>query len=113
MPHEPDPKKYQVHTTKGDGATPDPDMVQDEKCRYVYVAIMETGQIYTYLMGGLPTTSHSGNTYILVLYDYNGNIFLSAPMKKRGDKEMVRAFDLLIQSLIMCGLRPPPATPGQ
>jgi hypothetical protein len=27
-------------------------------------------------------------------------------MKNRGDKEMVRAFDLLIQSLIICGLIP-------
>jgi hypothetical protein len=27
-------------------------------------------------------------------------------MKNRGDKEMIRAFDLLIQSLIIRGLRP-------
>jgi hypothetical protein len=27
-------------------------------------------------------------------------------MKNRGDKEMVRAFDFLIQSLIICGLKP-------
>jgi hypothetical protein len=91
---------------------PDPDMVQEEKCRYVYEAIMETGQIYTDLTGRFPTMSHSGNKYILVLYDYNSNRVLSSPMKNRGDKEMVRAFDLLIQSLIMRGLRPT-ATPGQ
>jgi hypothetical protein len=27
-------------------------------------------------------------------------------MKNRGDKDMVRAFDLLIKSLIICGLKP-------
>jgi hypothetical protein len=86
--------------------TPEPDMVQEDKYRYVYAAIMETGQIYTDLTGGFPTMSHSGNKYILVLYDYDSNSFLSTPMKNRGDKNMVRAFDLLIQSLIMCGLRP-------
>jgi hypothetical protein len=47
----------------------------------------------------------SGNKYILILYDYDSNIVLSAPMKNRGDKEMVRAFDLLIQSLIIRGLK--------
>jgi hypothetical protein len=52
------------------------------------------------------TTSMSGNKYILILYDYDTNSFLSAPMKNRGDKEMVRAFDFLIQSLIIHGLKP-------
>jgi hypothetical protein len=57
-------------------------------------------------MGRFPTTSLSGNKYVLIMYDYDSNIIISAPMKKRGDKEMVRAFDILIQSLILCGLKP-------
>jgi hypothetical protein len=40
------------------------------------------------------------------LINYDSNNVLSAPMKNRGDKEMVRAFDLLIQSLVIRGLRP-------
>jgi hypothetical protein len=67
---------------------------------------METSQIYTDLTGIFPTTSLGGNTYILTLYDYDSNIILSVPMKNRGDKEIVRAVDLLIQSLIIRGLRP-------
>jgi hypothetical protein len=63
-------------------------------------------QIYTDLTGIFPTTSISGNRYILILYDYDSNSVLSAPMKNRGAKGMVRAFDLLIQSLIIRGLRP-------
>jgi hypothetical protein len=43
---------------------------------------------------------------MLILYDYDGNSILSTPMNNRGDKEMVRAFDLLIQSLIIRGLKP-------
>jgi hypothetical protein len=42
----------------------------------------------------------------VILYDDDSNIVLSAPMKNRGDKDMVRAFDLLIQSLIIRGLKP-------
>jgi hypothetical protein len=66
--------------------TPEPDMAQEKKCRYVYVAAMETGKIYTDLTGSFPSTSLSGNTYILVLYDYDSNSVLSAPVKNRGDK---------------------------
>jgi hypothetical protein len=58
-------------------------------------------------MGRFPTTSLSGKTYILILYDYDSNSILSYPMKNRGDKEMVRAFDLLVQSIILRGLKPP------
>jgi hypothetical protein len=81
-------------------------MVQEVKCNFIYAAIMETSQIYTDVTGRFPTTYLSGNKHILILFDYDSIIVLSAPMKNRGDKEMVRAFDLLIQSLIICGLRP-------
>jgi hypothetical protein len=81
-------------------------MVQEEKCNFIYAAIMDTNQIYTDLTGRFPTTSLSGNKYILILHDYYSNITPSAPMKNRGDKDMVRAFDLLIQSLIIRGLKP-------
>jgi hypothetical protein len=85
---------------------PETDMVQEEKCHYLYATTLETNQIYSDLTGRFPTTSLSGNKYILILYDYDSNSILSAPMKIRGDKEMVRAFDLLVQSLILRGLKP-------
>jgi hypothetical protein len=85
---------------------PEPDMIQEDKCHYTYAATLETNQIYSDLTGRLPTTSLSRNKYILILYDYDSNRILSAPMKNRGVKEMVRAFDLLIQSLIVRGLKP-------
>jgi hypothetical protein len=85
---------------------PETDMVQEDKCNYIYSAVMDTNEIYTDLTGRFPTTSLSGNKYILILYDYDSNSVLSAPMKNRGDKYMVRAFDLLIQSLIIRGLKP-------
>jgi hypothetical protein len=86
--------------------TPETDMAQEDKCNFMFSAVMVTNQIYTDLTGRFPTTSLSGNKYILILYDYDSNSVLSAPMKNRGDKDMVRAFDLLIQSLIIRGLKP-------
>jgi hypothetical protein len=72
----------------------------------MYATIMETNQIYTELTGRSPTTSLSGKNYILILYDYDSNIVLYAPMKNRGENKTVRSFDLLIQSLIIRGLIP-------
>jgi hypothetical protein len=85
---------------------PETDMIQEDRCHYIYATTLETNQIYLDLTGRFPTTSLSGNKYILILYDYDSNSVLSAPMKNRGDKEMVRAFDFLIQSLIVRGLKP-------
>jgi hypothetical protein len=85
---------------------PETDMIQEDKCHYIYATTLETNQIYSDLTGRFPATSLSGNKYILILYDYDSNSVLSAPMKNRGDKEMVWAFDFLIQALIVRGLKP-------
>jgi hypothetical protein len=63
---------------------PEPDMIQEDKYHYIYAATLETNQIYSDLTGIFPTTSLSGNKYILILYDYDSNSILSAPMKKQG-----------------------------
>jgi hypothetical protein len=86
--------------------TPESEMVQEDKCNFMYSTIMETNQIYTYVTGRFTTNSLSCNKYILILYDYYRNSVLSAPMKNRGDKDMIRSFDLFIQSLFIRGLKP-------
>jgi hypothetical protein len=89
-----------------DITAPETDMIQEDKCHYIYATTLETNQIYSDLTGTFPTTSLSGNKYILIRYDYDSNIVISAPMTNRGGKEMVRAFDFLIQSLILHGFKP-------
>jgi hypothetical protein len=69
---------------------PETDMIQEDKCHYIYATTLETNQIYSDLTGRFPTTSLSGKKDILILYDYDRNSFLSSLMKNRGDKEMVR-----------------------
>jgi hypothetical protein len=87
--------RHNIQSTQPAEVEPAPDsyMVQEDKCYFMYTAIVETDQIYTDLTGRFPTTSLSGNKYILILYDYDSNSVLSAPMKNRGDKDIVRSFD--------------------
>jgi hypothetical protein len=76
------------------------------KTEFVYATIVNSGQIHSDLTGRFPTTSAKGNTYVLVVYDYDTNNVLTEPMKSRGDQEMVRAYNKLIQELVDHGLKP-------
>jgi hypothetical protein len=72
----------------------------------VYATIVDSGQIHSDLTGCFPTTSAKGNKYVLFLYDYDTNTILTEPMKSRGDQEMVRAYNKLIQELVDRGFKP-------
>jgi hypothetical protein len=76
------------------------------KTDFVYATIVDAGQIHSDLTGQFPTTFSKGHKYVLVLYDYNTNNILTEPMKNRGDKEIVRAYNKLIQQLIDHGFKP-------
>ena len=47
-----------------------------------------------------------GMKYIFVLYDYDSNVILAAPMKSRKGSEMVKAFDECYQQLKTAGITP-------
>jgi hypothetical protein len=55
--------RQNIRSTKPavDHPAQEPDMVQEDKCNYIYAAVMETNQIYTYLTGRFTTTSLGGN----------------------------------------------------
>jgi hypothetical protein len=74
---------------------------------FLYATIVDSGQFHSDLTGRLPTTSARGNKNVLVLYDYDTNNILTEPMKSRGDQEMVRAYNKLIQELVDHGFKPP------
>jgi hypothetical protein len=56
-----------------------------DKTDFVYATIVDSGQIHSDLIGRFPTTSAKGNTYVLVLYDYDTNNIMTETMKSRGD----------------------------
>jgi hypothetical protein len=83
----------------------------DGKCtQFVYVAIIqapnESGQIYTDQTGCFPFTSHRGNKYIMILYDYDSNSILVEPMKIQTDNKIIRSYQALHDCLIAASLKP-------
>jgi hypothetical protein len=67
-------------------SAPEIEMIQEDKCHCMYATALETNQIYSDLTGSFPTTSLIGNKDMLILYDYDSNSILYAPMKNKGDK---------------------------
>jgi hypothetical protein len=87
--------------------TPEHEMVQEDKCSYVFAAITQTGKIYTNLTCRFPTTSLTGKKYTLILFDYDRNNVLFVPMKNRGYKELVSLRNYLTKQGIDYQLAPP------
>jgi hypothetical protein len=105
--HESAAPKFKLHSAAGAlwGLNAAPEDIG--KTDVVYATMVEAGQIHIDLTGSFPTTSAKGNKYFLVLYEYDTNNILTEPMKNRGDKYMVRAYNKLIQELIDNGFKPP------
>jgi len=74
---------------------------------HCYVAVMETmGQVYTDPTGQFIVPSSTGNNYLLVLYNYNSNAILVAPMKTCTAGSIVAAYKMLHKRLCDADLRP-------
>jgi hypothetical protein len=56
--------------------------------------------------GIFPVVSSKGNKYIMILYDYDINAILAQPIKDRTAPELLRAFQVMEQELVACGLKP-------
>ncbi len=65
-----------------------------------------SGQIYTDPTGRFLTPSISGNTDMLVLYDYDSNAILVEPMKGKSGPQILAAYKRAIALLTKRGLKP-------
>ncbi|KAI2506705.1 Reverse transcriptase (RNA-dependent DNA polymerase) [Fragilaria crotonensis] len=83
----------------------DPD---NQRTHHCFASIVEppTGQIHTDQTGKFVVASSTGNNYILVLYDYDSNSILVAPMRSRTGPCILAAFQGLHARLVAAGLRP-------
>ena len=52
----------------------------------------KTSKTYSDLTGKFPHKSSRGNQYLLVIYDYDSNAIVIAPLKTRQSKEITNAF---------------------
>ena len=62
--------------------------------------------IYTDQTGAFPTRSKSGNRYIMIMCEMNGNAIMSEPMNNRTSGEIVKAYQKLIKRLCLAGITP-------
>jgi hypothetical protein len=83
-----------------------PDSDNGIKTQFVYAATIDAGQINTDQTGRFPVVSSKGNTYIMLLYDYDSNAILARPIKDRTAPEFLRAFQVMEQEMLAKGLTP-------
>jgi hypothetical protein len=82
------------------------DIYHGIKTQFIYAATIYAGQIYTDQTGRFPVVSSKGNTYIMILYDYDINAILAQPIKYRTAPELLKAFQIMEQILVARGLKP-------
>jgi hypothetical protein len=102
-------QRQNARTTKIKDAqviVPYPDIDHGVKTQFVYAATIDAGQIYTDQTGIFPVVSSKGNTYIMILYDYDSNAILDQPIKYRTAPELLKAFQFIKQELVARGLKP-------
>jgi len=65
-----------------------------------------TGQAYMDLTGKFVAPSSSSNNYILIVYDYDSNSILTAPLKNQRANSILAAFQVAHSHLCAMGLCP-------
>ena len=91
----------------------EPEMEPESKANAIFAKTVdideiaeETGHIYTDLCGSFPILSSKGNRYIFIMYVYDANAILAAPMKNRADAEMIRVYEELADQITTKGFGP-------
>jgi hypothetical protein len=97
-----------VEETQAESHPPqDPTSLPGSKTHFMYAAVHDAqGQIYTDQPGRFLVSSSSGNSYMLVLYDYDSNYIHVEPMPSRSKESILAAYKNAIAVLIKAGLRP-------
>jgi hypothetical protein len=57
----------------------------------VYAATVDAVKYYTDKTGLFPVMTSNGNTYVMVLYKYDGNAFMAEPIKNITSGELSRS----------------------
>jgi hypothetical protein len=82
----------------------------NHRTNFVYATIgvihVPTGQVYTNQTGQFPVDSNEGHKYMMILYDYDSNAILTAPLKDRKGPTIKHAFEQLHRLLVQKGYQP-------
>ena len=74
---------------------------------FIYLTVYQCqGAIATDQTGAFPVKSSKGNQYIMVLYAYDPNVIIVAPLKSRKGAKLLKGYKKLTTRLTDRGLRP-------
>jgi hypothetical protein len=76
------------------------------KTHFCYAAITSTGKIFRDQTGRFILPSSTGNTQLMVVYDYDSNYIHAEPMKSKTGPAIIAAYKRVHQNLFAAGLRP-------
>jgi hypothetical protein len=65
-----------------------------------------TGQVHSDRTGRYTTTSSSGNSYLMIVYDYNSNFIHANALSSRSGPCILGAYQAVHALCVQCGLRP-------
>jgi hypothetical protein len=110
-----DQQRKNIRSTKQPVAEDDDDSTTVEttnhRTNFVYATVgvvhVPTGQLYTDQTGRFPVDSNEGHKYVMILYDYDSNVILTAPLKDRKGPTIKQAYEQLHRLLVSNkGFRP-------
>jgi hypothetical protein len=103
----PEPQDLEAEAQADSHPTQDVSILPGAKTHFLFATIHDAkGQIYTDQPGRFLIASSSGNSYMLVLYDYDSNYIHAEPMPSRSKESILAAYKRATSILIKAGLRP-------
>ncbi len=70
----------------------------------VHIRVVPISKLYTDNTGHFPVKARSGNQYVVIAYQANGNFILQQAFKTRSDKHCIAAYNSIMMRLAACGL---------
>jgi hypothetical protein len=74
--------------------------------RHVLKKQVREGTAPTDLPGRFPTTSGKGNSYVMVMYDFNSNTINAVAIKYRKKESLIKGYNEMYEDLQKAGINP-------
>ena len=105
------PEATSSETQAIEDAFPGPIETDGVPTEHIFAAVVDiprqrNGTIHSDQTGKFDVPSIQGNLYTMLVYCYDANAILVAPMKSRAKADMLKAYKSILQRLIDAGLKP-------
>ena len=100
-----DQEQKNLRSTKPNKNVNEKDGTVKTRTHDVYCHVLEE-HIFTDQTGRFPVQSNKGHNYLLIAYDYDTNAILAEPIKNRTTQEIIRAYNIIYETLKKVGCQP-------